>query len=112
MALLEDTANPDELDAAAFDAVYFAGGHGAMFDFPRSAGLQHLTREVFEGGGVIGAVCHGYCGLLETTRSDGTPLVAGRRLTGFSWREEVLAGVSRIVPYDVEARMRELGAHY
>jgi putative intracellular protease/amidase len=112
MALLESTASPDQIDSADYDAIYFTGGHAVMFDFPGSEGLQRITREIFERGGVVGAVCHGYCGLLDTTLSDGGYLVAGRRLTGFSWREEVLARVDGLVPYNVEARMRERGARY
>lgn len=112
MALLEHTARPDEIDPADFDAIYFTGGHAVMFDFPGSIGLQRITREIFESGGVVGAVCHGYCGLLDTKLSDGSYLVAGRNLTGFSWREEVLARVDKLVPYNVEERIQERGAHY
>lgn len=67
MDLLQQTAAPDQIDPAQFDAIYFTGGHAVMWDFPDSAGLQRITL------------------------SDGTLLVAGRRLTGFSWREEVLS---------------------
>ncbi len=112
MALLENTASPEQLDSADYDAIYFTGGHAVMFDFPGSEGLQRITREIFESGGVVGAVCHGYCGLLDTRLSDGSYLVAGRNLTGFSWREEVLAGVDKLVPYDVEERMKARGARY
>jgi putative intracellular protease/amidase len=112
MALLDDTAAPGQIDSADYDAIYFTGGHAVMFDFPGSAGLQRITREIFERGGVVGAVCHGYCGLLDTTLSDGSHLVAGRKLTGFSWREEVLARVGGLVPYNVEQRMKERGARY
>ncbi len=112
MALLEHTASPTEIDSADYDAIYFTGGHAVMFDFPGSEGLQRITREIFERGGVVGAVCHGYCGLLDTRLSDGSHLVTGRRITGFSWREEVLAGVAKIVPYNVEERMKTRGAHY
>lgn len=112
MALLEHTSDPDGIDPADYDAVYFTGGHAVMFDFPGSAGLQRITRAVFERGGIIGAVCHGYCGLLDTRLSDGSHLVAGRHLTGFSWREEVLAGVAKLVPYNVEERIQERGATY
>lgn len=112
MALLENTASPEQLDSADYDAIYFTGGHAVMFDFPGSEGLQRITREIFESGGVVGAVCHGYCGLLDTWLSDGSYLVAGRNLTGFSWREEVLAGVDKLVPYDVEERMKARGARY
>lgn len=112
MALLADTARPDAIDPAGFDAIYFTGGHAVMWDFPDAQGLQRITRAIYERGGVVSSVCHGYCGLLNTTLSDGALLVAGRRLTGFSWREEVLAGVARKVPYNAEQEMQRRGALY
>lgn len=112
MELLEHTIGPEQIDSADYDAIYFTGGHGVMFDFPGSTGLQRITREIFERGGVVGAVCHGYCGLLDTRLSDGSHLVAGRNLTGFSWREEILARVDKLVPYNVEERMKECGARF
>lgn len=112
MALLADTARADDIDAADFDAIYFTGGHGVMWDFPDSAGLQRITREIFERGGVVSAVCHGYCGVLNTRLSNGEQLVAGRRISGFSWREEILAGVASKMPYDAEEEMKLRGAVY
>ncbi len=112
MALLASTAQPDEIDAADFDAIYFTGGHAVMWDFPDARGLQQITRQIHERGGIVSSVCHGYCGLLNTRLSDGVLLVAGRRVTGFSWVEEVLAGVARKVPYNAEAKMKQRGAHY
>lgn len=112
MALLSTTARPDAIDAADFDAVYFTGGHAVMWDFPDAQELQRIARDVLERGGIVSSVCHGYRGLLNTRLSDGSLLVAGRRLTGFSWREEVLAGVAGKVPYNAEEEMRKRGAHY
>ncbi|WP_150459944.1 type 1 glutamine amidotransferase domain-containing protein [Nesterenkonia ebinurensis] len=112
MALLDDTTSPEQIDSADYDAIYLTGGHAVMFDFPGSEGLQRITREIFERGGVVGAVCHGYAGLLDTTLSDGSYLVAGRNLTGFSWREEVLARVDKLLPYNVEEQIKERGALY
>ncbi|GLC26995.1 type 1 glutamine amidotransferase domain-containing protein [Roseisolibacter agri] len=112
MALLASTARPDEIDPAEFDAIYFTGGHAVMWDFPDSEGLQTITRAIWEQGGVVSAVCHGYCGLLNTRLSDGTLLVAHRRVTGFSWTEEVLAGVAKRMPYNAEAEMTRRGAEY
>jgi len=83
-----------------------------MWDFPDAQGLQRITRGIWERGGIVASVCHGYCGLLNTTLSDGSLLVAGRRLTGFSWREEILAGVARKVPYNAEDAMKQRGARY
>lgn len=112
MALLQSTAPPDEIDPAGYDAIYFTGGHAVMWDFPDSEGLQRITRAIWEQGGIVSAVCHGYCGLLNTRLSDGTLLVAGKRLTGFSWTEEVLAGVAKKMPYNAEAEMKARGALY
>ncbi|EUA39514.1 DJ-1/PfpI family protein [Mycobacterium avium subsp. avium 2285 (R)] len=57
-------------------------------------------------------MCHGYCGLLNTTLSDGSYLIAGKKMTGFSWREEVLARVDKLVPYNAEQRAKDRGALY
>lgn len=112
MALLEGTVAPDEIDATDFDALYFTGGHAVMWDFPGSEGLQAITRTIWEGDGIVSAVCHGYCGLLNTRLSTGGLLVAGRKVTGFSWNEEVLAGVAKSMPYNAEAEMKRRGARY
>jgi putative intracellular protease/amidase len=112
MFLLHRTASPADIDSADFDAIYFTGGHAVMFDFPDSEGLQRITREIFERGGVVSSVCHGYCGLLNTKLSSGELLVTGRKLTGFAWSEEVLARVAKLVPYNAEVEMKKRGARY
>lgn len=112
MALLESTLSPDEIDPDDYAAIYFTGGHAVMYDFPDSEGLQRITREIWERGGVVSSVCHGYCGLLNTTLSDGSLLVAGRKVTGFAWQEEVLARVDKLVPYNAEEEMKRRGARY
>ncbi|KAF4768268.1 hypothetical protein N7455_000107 [Penicillium solitum] len=112
MALLENTASPDQINSADFDAIFFTGGHAVMYDFPDSEGLQRITREIFERGGIVSSVCHGYCGLLNVKLSDGSYLVAERKMTGFSWREEVLARVNKLVPYNSEEELKKRGTHY
>lgn len=112
MALLAATARPAEIDPGEFDAIYFTGGHAVMWDFPDSEGLQAITRAIWERGGIVSSVCHGYCGLLNTRLSDGTLLVAGKRITGFSWTEEILAGVANKMPFNAEAEMKHRGARY
>jgi putative intracellular protease/amidase len=112
MSLLENTVRPDQINSADFDAIYFTGGHGVMYDFPDNEGLQRIAREIFERGGVVSSVCHGYCALLNTKLSDGSYLVAGRNMTGFTWREEVLARVNKLVPYNAEEGLKKRGALY
>lgn len=94
-ALLSATARADQIDPADFDAIYFTGGHAVMWDFPDDEPLQRVTRDIYERGGIVSSVCHGYCGLLNTRLSNGALLVAGRRLTGYSWIEEVLDSMRR-----------------
>lgn len=112
MALLQNTRRPDEIDSADYDAIYFTGGHAVMYDFLDSDGLQRITREIWERGGVVSSVCHGYCGLLNTRLSDGSYLIAGKKMTGFAWREEKLARVDKLVPYNAEEAAKQRGALY
>ncbi|AQU86422.1 type 1 glutamine amidotransferase domain-containing protein [Komagataeibacter nataicola] len=112
MALLSSTPCPADINPQDYDAIYFTGGHGVMWDFPDSEGLQAITRAVWEKGGIVSTVCHGYCGLLNTRLANGSFLVSGRKITGFSWTEERLAGVSREIPYNAEAEMKARGALY
>ncbi|KMS63211.1 type 1 glutamine amidotransferase domain-containing protein [Sphingobium baderi] len=112
MALLSQTARPDEIDPAQFDAIYFTGGHAVMWDFPDDTGLQELARAIWERGGIVSSVCHGYCGLLNIKLRNGTALVAGKRVTGFAWSEEVVADVARKVPYNAEKEMKRRDARY
>ncbi len=112
MELLANTSQPETIDSANFDVIYFTGGHAVMWDFPDDIELQRLTREIYERGGIVASVCHGYCGLLNTKLSDGTLLVANKRVTGFSWMEEILAGVAGKMPYNAEEEMKGRGARY
>ncbi|PZO68221.1 MAG: type 1 glutamine amidotransferase domain-containing protein [Paracoccus denitrificans] len=112
MALLQTTLSPDQIDPTKFDAIYFTGGHAVMWDFPDSAGLQEVAISIWERGGIVSSVCHGYCGLLNARLPDGHLLVEGRKVTGFSWNEEILAGVAREMPYNAEAEMKGRGAVY
>ncbi|MDO7868150.1 type 1 glutamine amidotransferase domain-containing protein [Nocardioides jiangxiensis] len=112
MALLENTKSPDEIASADYDAIYFTGGHAVMYDFLDNRGLQKITRELYERGAVVSSVCHGYCGLLNTTLSDGSFLIAGKHMTGFAWREEELAKVHKLVPYNAEKVAKQRGGLY
>lgn len=77
-----------DVDASRYDAVYFVGGKGTMFDFPGNPHIARILRDI-EPRGVIGAVCHGPAALLDVVLADGRHLLQGRRVTGFSNREEL-----------------------
>ncbi|MFI0468959.1 type 1 glutamine amidotransferase domain-containing protein [Saccharopolyspora sp. 5N102] len=112
MNLLADTKSVAEVDAAEFDAIYLTGGHGVMYDFPRSDRLAELIREFHESGKVVSAVCHGPCGLLGAKLSNGEYLINGKNVTGFSWPEEELAQRERAVPYSLQDELKKRGAEY
>jgi putative intracellular protease/amidase len=109
---LASTPAPGSLSAADYDAIFYVGGHGAMWDFPDSQDLATLAAGIYQAGGVIGAVCHGQAGLVNLRLGDGRHLVNGRRLTSFTNAEEAHVGLSGVVPFSLQDRLAERGAHF
>lgn len=112
MARLGATLRPDEVDADAYAAIYYAGGHGVIWDFPDDAGLQAIGRRIYENGGVVSAVCHGVAGLFNIALSDGSLLIRDKTVTGFSNEEERLAELDSHVPFLTEDELVARGARY
>lgn len=110
--ILEHAKSFDEVSRQRFDCVYLAGGHGAMYDFPDNTVLQDIIRKHYEDDGLVAAICHGVSGLLNVKLSDGEYLVRDKRLTGFSWFEESVAGRKNDVPFNLEADLKARGARY
>jgi len=75
------------LDPEAYAAIFFAGGHGTMFDFPESESVASSIALHYASGGIVGAVCHGPAALVKV-EIDGKPLVQGKRVAGFTNAEE------------------------
>ena len=90
MNLLDNTLKVSDVDPT-YDAIYMTGGHGVMFDFPKSAALSVLIARFYESNKIVSAVCHGPSGLLEAKLSNGDYLIKDKNITGFSWSEEVMA---------------------
>ena len=101
-----------DVDAAAFDAVFFPGGHGTMWDLPVDAGVTRSVESAFNAGAFIVSVCHGAAGLVTARGADGQPVVRGKRISSFTDEEEVAAGLATVVPFQLESRLRELGARF
>lgn len=109
---LENTLNLGEVNPKDFDAIFFAGGHGVMWDFPESAAVQKVTREIYENGGIVSAVCHGPAALVNVKLSDGNYLVAGKNVTGFTNGEEEEVQGTKIVPFLLADKLNEHGAKH
>lgn len=107
---LRSTRRLADVDSEAYSAIFFAGGHGAVWDFPDSAAVNEKTRAVWEAGGVVGAVCHGPAALVNVTLSNGAYLVAGRKAAAFTDAEERAVGLQDVVPFLLSSRLAERGA--
>lgn len=112
MGKLRETIPLAEVDPSRYGAVFLPGGHGTMWDFAQTKALGQTVAKVFDQGGAVGAVCHGPAGLVEATLADGTPLVKGREVGGFSNSEEEQAGLTDVVPFLLEDALKEKGGDY
>lgn len=101
-----------DLSDAGFDALLFPGGHGTMWDLPAAPAVARLVEAFFNAGKVVGAVCHGPAGLLAARRPDGQPVISGLRVNAFTDAEEEAAGLTGVVPFLLESRLRSLGARF
>jgi putative intracellular protease/amidase len=112
MAKIEASVKITDVSATPYDAIFLPGGHGTMWDLPKSEALSALLSAAWAQGKVLAAVCHGPAGLVNAKDEAGKPVVSGRRVAGFSNTEEKAAGLDKAVPFLLESRLRELGGHY
>lgn len=108
--VLNNTMKPSEVNPADFSAIFYAGGHGAMWDFPNNAELARAAATIYENGGVVAAVCHGPAGLVDIKLSDGSYLVAGKKLAAFTNAEEDAVELTSVVPFLLANKLTERGA--
>jgi len=100
-----------EVDVLDYDAIFFPGGLGPMVDIATDPEVKRAVERAWNAGKLVAAVCHGPAAFLGATLQDGTPLVQGRRVTGFSNDEE--AGYAQAdVPFNLEDALRAEGAEY
>jgi putative intracellular protease/amidase len=111
-AAVEHTKRPDEVSAGDYAGIFFAGGHGAMWDLPDDAALAELTASIYAHGGVVGSVCHGAAALVNVKRPDGAYLVKDMFVAAFTNDEEREVGLDRQVPFMLADRLTERGAHH
>ncbi|MCC5876293.1 MAG: DJ-1/PfpI family protein [Candidatus Sumerlaeia bacterium] len=107
---LSSTVALSEVDPANFRAVVFAGGHGTMWDFPGNEDINRVTSAIYEGGGVVAAVCHGPAALVSVKLSNGRHLVDGRRVAAFTNAEEEAVELTEVMPFLLETTLRSRGA--
>ena len=100
-----------EVDVLDYDAIFIPGGLGPMVDISNDPQVKRAVARAWDAGKIVAAVCHGPAALLDVTLEDGTKLVRGRKLTGFSNQEE--DGYAKAdVPFSLEDALRAEGADY
>lgn len=107
---LETAARAQDLMPTDYQAIFYAGGHGTMWDFPNNGDIQRLGSLIYESGGVVSAVCHGPAALLGFRLANGESLVSGRAVAAFSNDEEHAVGLAKVVPFLLEDALRAEGA--
>jgi putative intracellular protease/amidase len=113
---INNTLQLSGINSSDYSAVVFPGGNGATYDFPWDENVNHIASEIYEQGGIVAAVCHGPAALLNASLADGTPLVKGMNVTGFSNEEEaiteILIGAKNVIPFFLEDEFPSRGATF
>ena len=110
--LLATTQVLSEVNQADYDAVFYPGGHGPLWDLTNDADSIELIEAFHQANKPVGLVCHAPGVLKNVKAADGTPLVAGKQVTGFTNGEEAAVQLTDIVPFLVEDMLQQNGAIY
>ena len=111
-AALANTVKLSEVSADEYDAVFYPGGHGPLWDLSDDRDSIALIERIYAAGKPVAAVCHGPAAFRRAQALDGTPLVRGKAVTGFSNTEEAAVGLTDVVPFSVEDMLKQNGGEY
>ena len=106
------SAKPTDINPADYSAIFYAGGHGTMWDFPDNADLARIAGAIYDAGGIVGAVCHGPAGLVNIKLSNGEYLVAGKKVAAFTNDEERAVKLEGVVPFLLADTLESRGAKH
>lgn len=109
---LASTLKLADVTESGFDAIFYPGGHGPLWDLAEDADSKRLIEAFAAADRPVGAVCHAPAVFRHTLGADGKPLVSGRRVTGFTNTEEDAVGLTNIVPFLVEDMLKANGGTY
>ena len=109
---LASTVPLGEADPYHFDAVFYPGGHGPLWDLAESVDSQTLIAAFYAANKPVAAVCHAPGVLKHVKAPDGHPVVKGKKVTGFTNTEEEAVGLTNVVPFLVEDMLKENGGKY
>jgi putative intracellular protease/amidase len=111
-AALASTVRLESVSADDFDTVFYPGGHGPLWDLAEDTHSARLIETTLRSGKPLALVCHAPGVLRHTVDEDGTPLVRGKQVTGFTNTEEEAVQLTEVVPFLVEDELKALGGVY
>ena len=109
---IENTMKPSDVKPEEYAVIFYAGGHGTMWDFADNTELAQIASKIYENNGIVSAVCHGPAGLVNIKLSNGKYLVDGKKINAFTNEEEVAVGLEKVVPFMLETKLIERGAKF
>lgn len=109
---LANTVRLSDVNADDYDAIFYPGGHGPLWDLNKDEHSIQLIESFVKAGKPIAAVCHAPAVLLKAKNANGEPLIKGKKVTGFSNSEESAVGLTDVVPYLLEDQLVEKGGVY
>jgi putative intracellular protease/amidase len=110
--LLANTKKLGDVKAADFDAVFFPGGHGPLWDLTKDPDSIKLIQDFWRAKKPVAAVCHAPSVLLNVKDENGEPLVKGKKVTGFTNTEEEAVQLTKVVPFLLEDELKNKGGQY
>jgi putative intracellular protease/amidase len=111
-AALAHTVKLKDVSPADYDALFYPGGHGPLWDLAEDKNSISLIETMYAQGKPVSAVCHAPGVFRHVKSPDGSPLVQGKSVTGFSNSEEAAVGLTEIVPFLVEDELQKNGGNY
>ncbi len=109
---IKNTIPIKNIDPSQYNIIFFAGGHGTMWDFSNNEFINQTATQIYESGGIVAAVCHGPAALINLKLTTGDYLVSDKKLTAFSNLEEEAVGLTSIVPFSLENELVHRNAKY
>ncbi|MFH6991603.1 type 1 glutamine amidotransferase domain-containing protein [Flavobacterium sp. FlaQc-48] len=110
--VIANTHKLSEMKATDFDAVFYPGGHGPLWDLANDSNSAKLILDFYNSGKLVGAVCHAPGAFLNVKFENGNPFIKGKNFTGFANTEEDAVKLTDVVPFLLETELQKLGGHY
>jgi len=109
---IDHSLQPSQVNPNDYSTIFYAGGHGAMWDFADNTELSAIASKIYENGGIVAGVCHGPAGLVNIKLNNGKYLVDGKKINAFTNEEEAEVKLTNVVPFLLEEKLKERGAKF